>query len=425
MTATGYNRRHPMKSSRLRAWASAWLACTGLLLAWTPVSRAAEPWDAPATELAHQIAVLTGPGAIALTLRNNSSIPVDQIPAIRRSLLNALSALGVTARPAADAATIVRVTLSQNARQGLWVAEVQQGPEMRVAMVSVANTAPAPPQQGTPVLLRKTLLFSQAEPILDAQLIPLTANGSSSHSLVVLSPEQIAIYHGGENGGSWVKDQSFEVAHRRPYPRDVRGRLQRDGDGRFKAYLPGVVCSASQQTAIAGQGIAIACADSDDPWPIGSRRAFYNSSRDYFTGVMIPNVGGETQPFYSATELLGRRAAVTIYSEVGGQFRVFDGTSLKPLAGSRDWGSDVIGLQSDCGAGVQLLVTASGDAIEDSLLAYEVGGYDAIAVSPPLPLAGRITALWPADGATAATMILETEQPRQYEAYNVSLVCNQ
>lgn len=423
MTTAGYNRRHRMKSLMVRA--SACLACVGLLLALTPICRAADVWDAPATELARQIAGLTGPGTISLTIRNNSSIPVDEIPVIRRSLLNGLSALGVTVRTGTDAATIVRVTLSQSARQGLWVAEVQQGPEVRVAMVSVANTAPAAKLQGTPVLLRKTLLFSQAESILDAQLIAMPGNAASARSLVVLSPEQIGIYHGGENGGAWTKDQTFEVAHGRPYPRDVRGRLQADEDGTFKVYLPGVVCSASQQATVAGTSIAVACADSDDPWPIGTRRAFYNSSRNYFTGVTVPSLGGDAEPFYSVAELIGKRGAATVYSEVGGQDRVFDGASMKTLAGSRDWGSDVAGVQSGCGAGAQLLATASGDAQQDSLVAYEVAGHDAVAVSPPLPLDGKVTALWPASVPAAATMILMTEQPLQYEAYSVSLVCNQ
>jgi hypothetical protein len=319
---------------------------------------------------------------------------------------------------------VVRVTLSQNARQGLWVAEVQQGPEVRVAMVSVTNTAPALKPQGTPVLLRKTLLFSQADPILDAGLMRLA--GDATASLVVLSPEEIAIYHKAENGGLWMKGQSFEVTHGRPYPRDVRGRLQADADGMFKAYLPGVICSASQPAAAgAGMEIAVTCADSDDPWPVGSRSAFYNSSRNYFTGVTVPSAGGDAAPFYSVAELLGKRGAAMVYSEVGGQVRVFDGASVRALAGSRDWGSDVVGVQSECGAGAQLLTSASGDGMGDSLIAYEVAGHDAIAVSAPLPLDGQVTALWPASVPATATMILKTEQPLQYEAYSVSLVCNQ
>jgi len=410
-----------MKSFRLRARVLACLAGVGLLLAWGPAAKAAGPWDEPAAELARQIAGLTGPGAVSLTIRNNSSIAVDDIPAIRRALLNGLNTLGVTVRAGADAATTVRVTLSQNAHEGLWVAEVQQGTEVRVAMVCVADSAPATKAQGTPVLLRKTLLFAQADPMLDAQLMDLA---SGARSLVVLSPEEIAIYHGGESGGAWVKAQSFEVTHGRPFPRDVRGRLQADADGGFKAYLPGVVCVATQQVTTTGTNIAVACADSDDPWPVGTRKAFYNSSRNYFTGVTMPSAGGDGQPFYSVADLVGKRGAATVYSEVSGQVRVFDGNSVKPLAGSRDWGSDVAGVQTSCGAGAQLLATTSGDA-QDSLLAYEVAGHEAVAVSSPLQLDGQVMALWPASGPGEATMVLKKEQPLQYEAYRVSLVCNQ
>jgi hypothetical protein len=170
--------------------------------------------------------------------------------------------------------------------------------------------------------------------------------------------------------------------------------------------------------------MVVTCADGDDPWPLGARKAFYNSSRNYFTGVTIPSAGGDAEPFYSAAELIGRHGAATVYSEAGGQFRVSDGSGLKALAGSRDWGSDVAGLHSDCGSGAQLLASASGDAMQDSLLAYEVEGRNAIAVSPPLPLDGRVTAMWPASGSVAATVVFEKKQPLQYEAYSVSLVCN-
>ena len=265
--------------------------------------------------------------------------------------MSGLNALGITVRTGIDSATILRVTLSQNARQGLWIAEVQQGPEVRVAMVSVANAPPPVKPEETPILLRKMLLVSQMEPILDAELMPSAGDLGTAKSLVVLSPEQIAIYRGGESGGAWVKGQSLEIAHGKPYPRDVRGRLRPEADGVFKAYLPGVICSASPQEGPVS--FAVSCADSDDPWPLGSRKAFYNSSRNYFTGVTIPSAGGDTEPFFSAAELLGKRGAAVVYSEAGGQFRISDGSGLKILAGSRGWGSDVVGVHSDCGTGAQ------------------------------------------------------------------------
>ena len=272
-------------------------------------------------------------------------------------------------------------------------------------------------------MLRKTLLFSQVAPILDAGVITLT--GDTAASLVILSPEQITVYHRDENGDTWGKGQNFVVTHSSPYPRDIRGRLQAEPGGGFKAYLPGVVCSASPVATVAGAGIAVSCADSDDPWPVGSRRAFFNSSRDYFTGVMVPTTSGDAGPFYSVADLIGKRSAATVFSQVGSQFRVSDGSGTKALAGTRDWGSDVAGVQSECGAGAQLLATSSGDAMQDSLLAYELVGHDAIAVSPPLPLEGQVTALWSVSGTASATVILKTGQPLQYEAYSVSLVCNQ
>ncbi len=405
--------------------------CLWLALAGAAWGQAADSWTAPATELARQIAALTGPGAISLSVRNDSSIAASEVPVIRQKLQAALGALGVTIRnqTAADATTTVQVTLSQTAQQGLWVAEVQQGPETRVAMVTAVNPVPAVEVEGTPVLLRRALLFSQTAPMLDVGLFALPGDAAGEGHLVVLSPESIGIYHRDEKAaGGWVKDQSFEIAHGRAYPRDVRGRLQADAGAMFKAYLPGVICAASQRTT--GGGVAVSCADSDDPWPIGSRKAFYNSSRNFFTGVITPSVSAAPGPFYSAAELVQKNGMATVYSEVSGQVRLYDGGGLKVLAGARDWGSDVAGVQSGCGSGAQLLATASGVATQDSLRAYEVQGRNAIAVSAPLPMDGEVMAMWPmisANGAggVPAVAILKKQQPAKYEAYRVSVVCNQ
>ncbi len=46
--------------------------------------RTPSQWEQPAAALADQIADLLGPGQAHLTIRNLSSIPADEIPAIRR-----------------------------------------------------------------------------------------------------------------------------------------------------------------------------------------------------------------------------------------------------------------------------------------------------------------------------------------------------
>jgi hypothetical protein len=404
--------------------------CVWLVVACVAWGQAASEWTAPATELARQIAALTGPGAIALSVKNDSSIAASEVPAIRQQLQAGLSALGVTVRnqTATDAATTVLVTLSQTAQRGLWVAEVQQGPETRVAMVTAAMPAATEEVEGAAVLLRRTLLFSQAAPMLDAGMFVLPGDAGGEGHLVVLSPESIATYRRDVRAdGGWVKEQSFEVAHSRAYPRDVRGRLMAESGAVFRAYLPGVICTASPQGM--GGGVAVSCADSDDPWPVGSRKAFYNSSRDFFSGVVAPVGGSAPGPFYSAAELQQKNAMVTVYSEVSGQVRLWDGSGLKVLAGSRDWGSDVAGVQSGCGSGAQLLASASGVVLQDSLRAYEVQGRSAIAVSAPLPMDGDVTAMWPMaaanGGVPTVVAIVRKQQPVKYEAYRVSVVCNQ
>ena len=69
-----------------------------------------------------------------MTLR----LRLSDVPVIRQRLQVALGALGVTIRnqAAADAATTVRVTLSQTARQGLWVVDA---PTWRIAVLVPRN----------------------------------------------------------------------------------------------------------------------------------------------------------------------------------------------------------------------------------------------------------------------------------------------
>jgi len=403
-----------------------------LLLCLTRLCWAEANSDSAAGDLAQQIAAVTGPGVITLAIRNNSSIAADEIPRIRRVLLNSLTSLGVTIRDrtATDISSSVRVTLSQSARQGLWVAEIQQGPQVRVVMVGVPEIAPAAQPVQSPIELRKTLLISQTDPILDAELIPPTGDSATPQYLVVLSPEQIVVYRRDDSApAAWTRQQTLTVAHERPWPRDVRGRLEMTTGGLFRAYLPGVVCSASQTPSAAEAGFSMSCTDSDDPWPVASFKALYNSGRNYFTGVTIPSQGAGLGPFYSAAELVQKRGTATVFTEVGSQPRLYDGTSLKMLAGSRDWGSDVAGVTSACGSGTQLLATASGMGNDDSLLAYEVEGRSAIPVSAPLSLNGSVTAMWSTSGgktpSTEAIVILEKHQPLHYEAYHVSVVCSQ
>jgi hypothetical protein len=94
------------------------------------------------------------------------------------------------------------------------------------------------------------------------------------------------------------------------------------------------------------------------------------------------------------------------------------------ITGTRDWGSDIVSIQSTCSEGSLLLVSAAGAAPTDSVRAYEIPGKEAIPVSGPMPLDGSVMAMWQANDNATATIVIRKKQPVQYEAYNVSAVCN-
>jgi hypothetical protein len=379
-----------------------------------PASR----WSEPAAGLATQITALAGPGPATLVLRNASSVPADQLARIRRLLENGLRSDGIAVRTAAEGAAIptaIRVTLSQNAQHGLWVAEVQQGTEMRVAMVEVALDATPAAPAASGMTLRKQLLFTSAEPILDAQV--LTA--ASGPQLILLTAAHITVYR--QAGSEWQEAQSSPLNPVSAFPRDPRGVLAVSDTGTTRAYLPGLVCDASSPDA------TFQCNASDDPWPIGAQhKAFYNTSRNYFSGVLVPAFAGTLPPFYSAAEIVRTSGPATIFSDIHGSIRLLDHGALTELTGSRDWGSDVAALRSGCGSGTQLLADAAGDPPQDSLRAYEINGHEAAAVSSSLTLDGTVTAMHTAADKASATVILRStiQQPAAYEVWRVSLDCH-
>jgi hypothetical protein len=409
MRVAGYNPRQRMISHR-----------RPLLLMFALVflvpARALTSLDNPLDELAKQIAAIAGPGPAKLTIKNRSSLPIEQVPAIRRTLERDLQSYGVTASSSAEVATVIRVTLSENLQHELWIAEVQEGTEVKVVMVSTDPLSTTPPSSGAGVTLRKALLLTQEMPILDVDFVSV----GNDRRMVILEPERILTYR--QNNGTWVQDQAFDIVHSRPIPRDPRGRivLGTSPGQLFEAYIPGAVCSGAESN---GQ-LALSCNDSDDPWPIVSRKAFYSVTRNYFTGVLAPGYATQPRPFYDAAEYARSGGTVTLFSETTGQVVLYDKGVPRIITGTRDWGSDIVSIQSTCSEGSLLLVSAAGTAPTDSVRAYEIPGKEAIPVSGPMPLDGSVMAMWQANDSTTATLVIRKRQPVQYEAYNVSAVCN-
>ena len=132
-----------------------------------------------------------------------------------------------------QAAATVRVSLSEDLRNYVWIAEIKQAAnESSVAMISAPRLKfNASPLEGAALAVRRTLLWSSEDRILDVEEI------SGGH-LLVLYPEQVTLYK--SQGGKWQAEQSLAVTHAQPWPRDLRGRVVPRKDHLFDAYLPGV-----------------------------------------------------------------------------------------------------------------------------------------------------------------------------------------
>ena len=98
------------------------------------------------------------------------------------------------------------------------------------------------------------------------------------------------------------------------------------------------------------------------------------------------------------------------------------------MSGVRDWGSDFATLHSGCGSGTQIVASGSGEAISDSLRAYELPAQEAVPVSAALAVDGTVTALWTApDGKSIFAVVRKAASPGatdQYEVDRVTASCN-
>jgi len=392
---------------------------------------AQSPWEQPAAALAEQIAGILGPGQMRLTFRNLSSIPASELPDIQRLLEQDLKTRGVT--PAGDeSANAVRITLSEDARQRLWVAEVIEGDQTQVAMVELAPAPPASTPAPSGLLLRKDTILTTRAPILSALEV--------GNALVVLEPDQIVLSSRAANG--WQELKRVSIPTTDPLARDPRGILVASQDGAsFEARLPGVRCTGSLLSAGAATDWTTSCSASDDPWaivtpPAGTTsstsvasgasvlRAFYNATRNYFTGVVSPSLDVELPPFYSAA-LLPRAAgkAALLVAGIDGRVQLTENGAVSLVAGTRDWGSDLGMIRSGCGTGTQVIASGSGEAASDSLRAYELPTLEAVPVSAPLAMQGAVTAIWSAPDAKSLYAAVRTA-PNQYEVDRVSALCN-
>src|ERR1051325_8374707 len=188
-----YNSRHPMTKSH-RHWIAALFA---VVLALCAPSHASD-WTQPASQLAHDVVAITGPGAASISYRNQSTLAADQMELARRAIENQLHAAGVRTASAGNAAFDIRITFSENAQSYVWIAEVVQGSETRVVITTAERpSAVALPSRPATISVRKTLLWSQPAQLLDLVGMP----AGSEPIMLVLDPNGVILYR--KSGAAW------------------------------------------------------------------------------------------------------------------------------------------------------------------------------------------------------------------------------
>jgi hypothetical protein len=402
----------------------------------------AADWNVPEQTLARKIVAVTGPGAVAVTMENRSSLSKRESDVVQNGLRSALESLGLRfVNPDQSAATLT-ISLSESSSSYVWVAEIRQAAgESSVAMVSIPRPEGATAvRDSVPLTLRKLPLWSQGDPILDVAVLE---ESQAATQIAVLDPSKLSLYR--YQGGKWQLEQALAIVHNRPWPRDPRGRLIPGRDHLLDAYLPGIVCST------VGAPVTLSCRESDDPWPLLSgtisggtlsvfpsaglssgaatvipqMKAFFAATRNFFTGALTPGVGKFTTvpKFYSSALLPREKYALWLFAATDGQVHMIDGVSDQ--VARMGWGSDIASVKTACGAGWQVLATGIGDQNGDSVRAYEFPDREALAVSAVMSFSGSVTAMWTESRGDTAVVVTRDHETGTYDAFRLSLACSQ
>ena len=404
------------------------------------VPAAAVDWSVPEQQLARKIVAVTGSGPVALQFENRSSIGRRDTEIVENGLRSTLETVGVRWSDSEPAKASVTITLSENLTSYVWVAQISRtGADAAVLMVSIPRpTGTTATLDSVPLTLRKTLLWSQATPILDVAVLEENATPTR---IAVLDAEKISFYRW--QSGKWMEEQSLGIVHTKPWPRDLRGRLVAARD-HFEAYLPGVLCRSS------GASLNLNCTETDDPWPLltagltgtsaavfpsaGSVNAtsaavpgeegFFSSARNFFNGTLTPVMTGVTPPkFYSAAAIPHEKTVLWLFAGVDGQVHIFDGGPER--VSKANWGSDVTSVKTSCGAGWQVLASSAGEGVADWVRAYEFPDREPVAVSAAVDFPGPISALWTEARSDTAIAVAKNLETGSYEAYRVAVACSQ
>jgi hypothetical protein len=310
-------------------------------------------------------------------LQNLTQIPGVEWSSFRKLLQDELRKAGVETAGVGTAGTPpesgapatlsrVRVTLSEDTRGLLSVAEVFSGDNRQIAMLRW--NPPSSAQTKPRISITKKLFWTEAEPILDMLLV------DSDSQMLILDADKIVSFRW--MGKKWTPSATASLVLPRPLPRDPRGRLEATAGG-FEAFLPVATCAG-----VWNPELKLTCAGGTASWP-GTFGTHWVADRN-----------------------------------------VLDGDARATAPSFEGWGSDVASITDPCSTGTVVMASSPTNE-QDSVRTYQVLDRQATPLSDALPTYGPVTALWPSESGREATLVVHNLQTGEYEASRLGLACTE
>jgi hypothetical protein len=281
----------------------------------------------------------------------------------------------------------VTLTISDNIKGYLLVAEIFHGDERAVEM-AVVRREPMAVRAPAGFAIAKKLVWEQSEPILDLALV--------GDFMFVLDTSGVSRYQ--RRDGTWDRVGVLQTA---TSVRDPRGRLELEGDS-LTISLPGTTCQGSWNPSV-----TLHC-DAGSSLTAGRNTI----------GSVAESVA-ESEP-WPAHFSYARTSGVELLAEMDGRTHVYD-SSRKAVGVFEGWGSDFAAIERGCGANRIAAASAGFGETGDSIALYDLVNNAPVRLSDPVEFPGPVTALWPEkDGALA---VIRNVSTGRYEAYSIAVDC--
>jgi hypothetical protein len=371
----------------------------GFLSICAPAASHAGSLEDGARALARKTALTLRGVSVTCQTRNLSTLQEAEFLSFVAEFQNELQGGAVKIVRREEGASLL-LTLSENVTGYTGIVRVQRGGSSYVLMESLSGQLKSDSgQTGVAMGLQKELMFSQEEPLVDADVYRYFPE-----HLDTLGKQRLAIYEWKEN--KWQLFRSIVLPRKRIPSRDLRGIVGYSVDA-TAALFPGEACRTGMQPWHC------------EPWTLHLRPTTVDW--ELIESKKLP-------PWRSAAQFeINGQDALVITGE-DGMARVYS-QGAEAVVAIPGWGSEIASTHSGCGKGWQILATGKGDwSTPDSVTGIEIENEKASKVTESMDLPGPVIALHrtTSDKIPDRDMVIAVVHNLRtgfYEIYRITVTC--